>query len=362
MFKYRDKELAERIVREIKGFDRHFTFMHVCGTHQDTLVKHGLDSLFREANVEIRQGPGCPVCVTTQREIEEAIALAKAGKTVVSYGDMMRVPGSTGTLNEIRSGGGDVRIVYSAEDAVDIARKTGKDTVFLGVGFETTAPGTAAILLDDPPENLSVISFHRFTPPALKAIIEMGEVKLDGLIEPGHVSTIVGVKAWEFLTEDYGIPQVVAGFEPIDLLMGTYMLARQMVRNEPKIENEYRRLVKYEGNLMAQQALERVFRPADVNWRGFPELPQSGMELREEFDGHNARKLFEDILKPVWNTEFRDPPGCRCGDVLRGVIDSTECPLFGNVCVPANPVGPCMVSSEGSCNIMYRYGRKGIGD
>ncbi len=361
MFRYRDKALAERIIREIKDFDRHFTFMHVCGTHQDTLVRHGLDSLFKEANVEIRQGPGCPVCVTTQKEIEEAMALAKAGKTVVSYGDMMRVPGNTGTLNDIKSKGGDVRIVYSAEDAVAIARKTGKDTVFLGVGFETTAPGTAAILLDNPPENLSVLSFHRFTPPALKAIIDMGEVKLDGLIEPGHVSTIVGVKAWEFLTKDYGISQVVAGFEPIDLLMATYMLARQVVRGEPKIENEYSRLVKYEGNIRAQSALREVFRTVDVSWRGFPTLPDSGMELKKEFDGHNARLLFEDVLEPVWKTEFRDPPGCRCGDVLRGVIDSTECPLFGKACIPSNPIGPCMVSTEGSCNIMYRYGRKGVG-
>ena len=216
MFSLRDKQLAKEIVSKIKKSDVKLKFMHVCGTHQDTLVKHGLDVLLRGCGIEIGQGPGCPVCVTTPTEIEEMLLLARKGKTVASFGDMINVPGETHSLHSIKAEGCDVRTVYGIEDAVEIAKKNkDKDVVFMAVGFETTAPTTASVMLDNPPSNFSILSCHRTIPEALKAIIEMGEIKIDGLIEPGHVSTIIGTKPYEFISKDYHVPQVIAGFEPI---------------------------------------------------------------------------------------------------------------------------------------------------
>jgi hydrogenase expression/formation protein HypD len=357
MFELRDGETARKIIQKIVDYGISATFMHVCGTHQDTLVRHGLGPLLSEANIDIRQGPGCPVCVTTPREIEEAKALAKAGKTLAIFGDMAGVPGAEGkSINDMRSEGADIRIVYGAGDAVSIAKNVDNDVVFMGVGFETTAPTTAAILLDQPPDNLSVVSCHRYVPPALKAIVESGEVKLNGLIQPGHVSTIIGTVPYRFLSENYGVPQVVAGFEPLDLLMGCLMLIQQMAEGKAEVQNEYVRVVKEEGNPKALSAMESVFNPIGVVWRGFPEIPESGMGLADAYEAHNARKLFEDELAEVQDAEYPEPKGCRCGEVLRGLITSKECPLFGNGCTPDTPIGACMVSREGSCNIDYRYG------
>jgi hydrogenase expression/formation protein HypD len=357
MFRLRDKEISQEIISKLKQMDLDISLMHVCGTHQDTLIRYGLDSMLKETGVKIRQGPGCPVCVTTPKEIEECMALARAGKSITVFGDMVKVPSTNGTLWDLHSEGFDINIVYSVNDAINLCNKTRLETVFMGVGFETTVPSIASIIINDPPENFSVLSCHRTVPTALKAIIEMGEVKLHGLIEPGHVSTIIGVKPYEFLTDKYNIPQVIAGFEPLDLLMGVYMLAKQISNHEAKVENEYTRVVKYEGNEKALDMIREVFEPSDVKWRGFPVIPNSGLDIRKKYEKYDARKLYQDELMDLDSIEFSEPKGCKCGDVLRGVIDSDECPLFRKVCSPNNPIGPCMVSAEGSCNILFKYGK-----
>jgi len=227
----------------------------------------------------------------------------------------------------------------------------------MSVGFETTTPMAAATILNNPPKNFSILSCHRVVPPALKAIVEMGELNLNGIIEPGHVSAIIGTKPYEFLSKKYNIPQVIAGFEPIDLLMGVWMLVNQIEHNDPKVENEYMRVVKEEGNIKALKVIKDVFEPCDVKWRGFPVIPESGLKLRDKFEEYDARKKYEDDLEILKDKEFSEPKGCRCGEVLRGLISSKECPLFGKKCLPNSPVGPCMVSIEGSCNIEYRYSK-----
>ena len=356
MFSLKDKNLAKDVVSKIKKSNLNLKFMHVCGTHQDTLVKNGLDSLLKQCGVEIGQGPGCPVCVTTPKEIEEMLLLARKGKTVASFGDMINVPGETDSLRSIRAEGCDVRTVYGIEDAVEIAKNNpSKDVVFMAVGFETTAPTTASVILKDPPSNFSILCCHRTIPEALRAIIEMGEIKIDGLIEPGHVSTIIGTKPYEFLSREYKVPQVVAGFEPIDVLMGVWMLVQQVEKGEAFVQNEYTRVVHAEGNLKAKQAINKVFEQGDIKWRGFPAIPKSGLMLRSKYEKYDARKKYEGELKEIEEIEFTEPKGCRCGELLRGLISPFNCPLFGQACTPETPVGPCMVSIEGSCNIEYRY-------
>ncbi len=359
MFRFRDKTLAEKILTGIRKLNPgSLRIMHVCGTHQDTLVRFGLDSLLREAGVEIRQGPGCPVCVTTDCEYLEAAVLAGKGKTVATFGDASKVPCMNGrSLLDLRAEGCDVRVVYGVDDALKLAVEKKLETVFLAIGFETTAPSTASTLLLEPPESFTVLTCHRYIPPAVKAILEMGEVRLQGLIEPGHVSTIIGVKPYVEISESFRIPQVVAGFEPLDLLMAVYMIARQVAEGRAEVENEYRRTVRYEGNPKALEILGEVFEPFNVGWRGFPEIPGSGMKLREGFQQYDARLRYEDELREVQGllVELPEAKGCRCGEILRGIIDPWECPLFAKACTPRTPIGPCMVSIEGTCNIEYKY-------
>jgi hydrogenase expression/formation protein HypD len=359
MYRFRDREMGERIIQKIKGLDLELTLMHVCGTHQDTLIRHGLQEMLAKVGVDIRQGPGCPVCVTTPREIEESLLLAKSGKTILVFGDMLKVPGATSSLSRAKTEGCDVRIVYGVDDGVRIASELENDCVFMSIGFETTTPSSAAAVKATTPSNFHVLTCNRVIPPALKAIAEMGEIHLDGLIEPGHVSTIIGSAPYKFLSEQYGIPQVIAGFEPLDLLMGVYMLAKQKSTGESKVEIEYTRAVREEGNPKAVEVMDSVFEPLDVKWRGFPVIPSSGLELREEYSSKNARIVFEDDLSELKGKEFPEPEGCLCGEVLRGIVSSEECPLFGNACTPESPIGPCMVSAEGSCNIVYKYGKMG---
>lgn len=356
LFRYRDRDIGKKIIGRLKGLGVNATLMHVCGTHQDTLVRYGLEPLLRQCGIDIRQGPGCPVCVTTPREIEEGVLLAKKGKVLATYGDMVRVPGRSGSLEDLRSEGCVIKVVYSISDALKMAKETEKETVFMAVGFETTAPSTAATILEGPPENFSILNCHRYVPPALKTLIEMGEVKIQGLIEPGHVSAIIGMDPYISLSEKYRMPQVIVGFEPLDLLMGVYMLVKQIVGGISKVENEYVRAVKPEGNLRALKALSEVFTPFDLEWRGFPVIPSSGMELRSKYEGFDARKVFEDDLKGIRETKFETPEDCKCDEILRGLIRSHDCALFAEACTPQHPVGPCMVSSEGSCNIEYTLG------
>jgi len=359
VFSLRDKQLAKEIVLKIKKSDVQLKFMHVCGTHQDTLVKHGLDVLLKECGIEIGQGPGCPVCVTTPKEIEEMLLLAQNGKVVATFGDMINVPGKKRSLQSMRTEGCDVRTVYGIEDAVSIAKENkDKEVVFMAVGFETTAPTTASVLMGKPPDNFSILNCHRVVPPALKTILDMGEIKIDGLIEPGHVSTIIGLKPYEFISSEYHVPQVVAGFEPLDLLMASWMLVKQIKHGEPSIENEYTRVVSPDGNVKAQKVIREVFTLGDIKWRGFPVIGESSLELRNEFEKYDARKRYEDELEPLVNKEFKEPKGCKCGELLRGLLSPKDCPLFGTRCTPDKPVGPCMVSMEGSCNIEYKYTKK----
>lgn len=356
MFRFRDEATAKKVIEAIARFELKVRFMHVCGTHQDTLVRFGIEDMLKDTGVVISQGPGCPVCVTTTKEIVEAITLAEAGVTIAVFGDMMAVPTPIGSLADAKAKGADVRVVYSVEDALKMAHGA-KDVTFMAIGFETTSPTTAAIMLNPLPDNFFVLSCHRLLPPALQALFNLGEVHIDGLIQPGHVATILGMKPFERFSQERRIPQVVAGFEPLDLLVAVFMMCKQISEGRHEVENEYSRVVRPEGNQKALAMLERVFEPVDRAWRGFPVIPASAYELRGEFSQHNARDRFHDILKgaPAVKEEMG---GCRCGEVLRGMISSQQCPVFGKGCSPKRPMGPCMVSREGSCNIAFRYSRK----
>ena len=358
MFEFRDKEVAEKLISKLRENDKPIRLMHVCGTHQDTLVRYGLQESLSSCNIDVRQGPGCPVCVTTAREVEEAVTLAEKGKVITTYGDMTQVPGIRNSLQGIRACGGEVYAVYSVEDAVELAKnKKGKEIVFMAVGFETTAPTTAAVILSKPPDNFSILCCHRTIPPAVEALLDLGEIRIDGFIQPGHVSTIIGVKPYREIERKHRVPQVIAGFEPLDILTAVLMLVSQIKNNEATVENEYTRSVREEGNTKALSIMKKVFREEDIKWRGFPVIPKSGLMLKEEFDEYDARKRFEDELEGVQDVDSKSS-GCRCDEVLRGVITSKECSLFGKTCTPDHPVGPCMVSREGSCYIEFRYTKR----
>ncbi|REE28296.1 hydrogenase expression/formation protein HypD [Methanothermobacter defluvii] len=344
------KNLSRELVSRIHEISRPVKIMHVCGSHEHTIMQHGVRSLLPD-EVEVVAGPGCPVCCVPAREIDECIELARQGVTITTFGDMLRVPGSEGSLADARAEGADVRIVYGVGNAVEIARKLDREVVFMAAGFETTAPTTASEILSGPPENFSVLSCHRLIPPALRFLIESGEVNLNALIEPGHVSTIIGMKPYEPFSRDYNIPQVIAGFNPLDILMAVYMILRQIDRGEAKVENEYKRAVKPEGNLKAQKVMDEVFKVTEREWRGFPVIPESVYEIRDEFSEFNAREKFDIEVEDTVDT----PAGCICGAVLRGVARPEECKLFKNECTPTSPIGACMVSREGTCNIAYRY-------
>lgn len=356
MFRFRDRRFASKILERIEKLKVEARFMNVCGTHQDTIVRYGLDELLEPYGIELIAGPGCPICVTTAREYMEAMTLARKGKLIATYGDAAKVRVKGVSLLAARSEGYKVQIVYSVDDAVELAeRNPSIDVVFLAVGFETTAPSTASTLLSDPPRNFYILSCHRYIPPAIEAILSMGESKIDGFIDPGHVSTVIGLKPYEELVAKYPVPHVVAGFEPLDVLVAVYMLAKQVKNGEAKVENEYIRAVRREGNVKALKAINEVFEPFDLEWRGFPKIRGSGMRLKKRFEDRDARMVFEDELREVEDTP--EPKGCRCPEVLRGLVKPEDCPLFARVCTPVNPVGPCMVSVEGTCYIEYRYGR-----
>ncbi|AMH95022.1 hydrogenase expression/formation protein HypD [methanogenic archaeon ISO4-H5] len=355
MFKYRDEATAKKIVAGISDFGIKARFMHICGTHQDTIVRFGLTQMLEDAGIEVHQGPGCPVCVTTSHEVADAITLARNGVTVCAFGDLMRVPTTIGSLFDAKTDGADVRIVYSIEDAVRMAREQTTPLTFVGVGFETTAPSTGVPLIKGGlPENFSIYSCHRYTMPAVEAIIGLGENTIDGFIMPGHVAVITGMDPFYDLLKKYNLPQVVAGFEPLDMLMACYMLAKQLYEKEARAENEYTRLVRESGNVKAKEIIKQVFHPIDMNWRGFPIIPKSVMAINDEFAAFDAHKVHEDILAKT-PAVAEEAKGCSCGQVLRGLITSEQCPMFGKGCKPTSPMGPCMVSAEGNCNIAYRF-------
>lgn len=358
MFKYRDEETAKKVLTAIKDTGIESKFMHVCGTHQDTIVRFGLEEMLLDVGVEICQGPGCPVCVTTSKEIADAITLARNGVTITAFGDMMRVPTTIGSLFDAKADGADVRIVYSIEDAVRMASEQTKPLVFVSVGFETTAPSTCVPLSKgNLPENFSIYSCHRICPPILEAIFNMGETKMNGMIMPGHVAVITGTRAFSPFSENYKMPQVVAGFEPLDILMASYMLTKQIEEGRAEVENEYTRLVKEDGNPIARKLMDDTFDAVDREWRGFPVIPKSALTLKSKFAKHDATVVHADILSTTPEVEA-EAAGCRCGEVLRGLIRSEDCPMFGTACKPMSPKGPCMVSEEGNCSIAYRFSAK----
>jgi hydrogenase expression/formation protein HypD len=325
--------------------DRNYTFMHICGTHEAAIARSGLRSVLPE-QLKIVMGPGCPVCITPQGEIDAALELVEKGCIIATYGDLLRVPGTKGSIEE---SGGDIRVVQGIHKAVEIAEKTDEEVVFISVGFETTAPTVAATLLMNPPENFSILSSHRLVPPAMQWLLEQGEAKLDGFLLPGHVCTVTGYEEYEA----FPVPQVVAGFEPEDILLGLLMLVKQAREGRHEVENAYPRAVCREGNRKAMDLMYTVFEPADVEWRGFPVIPKSGLRLKPEFEQYDAVKKFGIAIKHVDKHS-----ACICDKVLRGIASPTDCKLFGRVCTPRKPVGPCMVSHEGACKIWHLYQRE----
>lgn len=345
------KNLTREIVNRIKNISQPVKIMHVCGSHEHTIMQHGIRSLLPE-EVEVVAGPGCPVCCVPSREVDECIFLAQQGVTITTFGDMLRVPGSTSSLADAKADGADVRVVYGVGNAVQIANGIDNEVVFMAAGFETTAPTTASEIVASPPDNFSVLSCHRLIPPALKFLIESGEVKINALIEPGHVSTIIGTRPYQIFSEKYRVPQVVAGFNPFDVLIAIYMILKQMKEGKALVQNEYKRAVREEGNVKAQELMEDVFYIKNREWRGFPRIPNSVYEIKDEYAPYNARDKYDiDIPEPQDMVT-----GCICGPILRGVARPEECKLFKTECNPLNPIGACMVSKEGTCNIAYRYG------
>ncbi|MFA6362533.1 hydrogenase formation protein HypD [Methanoregula sp.] len=339
---------GNEIAETLRGLvDRDMTFMHICGTHEAAIARTGLRSIL-PPQLKIVMGPGCPVCITPQGEIDAALELAEKGCIIATYGDLLRVPGSKGSLE---SCGGDVRVVQGVHKAVEIAEKTDREVVFISVGFETTAPTVAATILSHPPKNFSILSCHRVVPPAMKWLLAQGEANLDGFVLPGHVCAIMGYEEYE----QFAVPQAVAGFEAEDILLGLLMLVEQVREGKHRVDNAYPRVVTREGNTKAKKIMYEVFEPCDVEWRGFPVIPQSGLRLKKEFGQYDAQKKFGLVYKKVSKHS-----ACICDKVLRGIAQPTDCKLFGKVCTPRTPVGPCMVSHEGACKIWHLYQVKNL--
>jgi hydrogenase expression/formation protein HypD len=356
---YRDPAAARALVAQIAELAEgdHVKLMEVCGGHTHTIYRHGIEHIL-PTGVELVHGPGCPVCVIPMGRIDDAIAVAETpGVTFTSFGDMMRVPGSNGNLLEAKARGADVRFVYSPLDALRIAHENpDRQVVFFAVGFETTAPSTALTVLaarERQVSNFSVFSNHVTIVPPIKAILESPDLRLDGFIGPGHVSTVIGQRPYRFIPSHYGKPVVTAGFEPLDILQSIAMLLTQIREGRCEVENQYTRVVRDEGNPRALELLAQVFelRP-HFEWRGLGFISQSALALRPEFADLDAELRYQ-----VPGVRVADPKACQCGEVLKGVIKPWECKVFGTACTPETPIGTCMVSSEGACAAYYNYGR-----
>ncbi len=355
---FRRPEHGAKLLEAIRRFDLPpVRIMEVCGTHTMSIAKAGLKQVL-PPSVKLISGPGCPVCVTPAAAMDQVLELSsRPDATLVTYGDLMKVPGSRpgDDLRRRKALGADVRVVYSPMDSLDIAKaEPRRQVVFLGVGFETTAPGTALCVLEAMEQglkNFSLLSLLKRTPPALRALLGRKDTGVDALLCPGHVATVLGADAFGFLPEEYGLPAVVAGFETGDLLWAVYALLRQLKEGRPRLENEYTRAVTAKGNQAALAVMERVLEPKGDLWRGLGSLPDSGLALRPEFSAFDAARRFD--LPPV----ICDlPTPCRCGQVICGLLEPAGCPLFGTACSPDSPVGPCMVSGEGACAAAYHYG------
>ncbi len=353
---FRDAGLAQKLAHRIAAIStRPARLMEFCGGHTVAIMRNGIRQLL-PPNIEMLSGPGCPVCVTANADIDKAIALAALPDVIITtFGDMLKVPGSYSSLQKARAAGSDIRVVYSTQDALQIAADNPRrPVIFLGIGFETTAPTVAAAVLQADLKNLRnfyVLCLLKTTPPPMKALLDLGEVKLNGIVCPGHVSSIIGTKPYETYARNYGIACVVAGFEPVDILQAVEMLIAQIESGKPDVEIAYRRGVRPEGNPRALELMRNVFEASAADWRGIGTIPGSGLKLKKEYATFDAALEFEVEPPPA-----REAPGCRCGEVLRGVVRPPQCGLFRKVCTPENPIGPCMVSSEGTCAAYYQFG------
>jgi hydrogenase expression/formation protein HypD len=356
---YRDPQLARAISDEVARLSagQPLKIMEVCGGHTHTIYKHGVEDVLPR-NIDLVHGPGCPVCVLPMGRIDDAIAIAQSkGVIFTTFGDMMRVPGSKGSLLDAKAQGADVRFVYSPLDALKLARQhPEREVVFFAIGFETTAPSTAVTLLRAQAEgitNFSVFCNHVMIIPAIKAILDSPDLRLDGFVGPGHVSMVIGMRPYAFVAREHHKPLVVAGFEPLDILQSVRMIVQQIQDGRAEIENQYGRVVRPEGNTRALEAMARTMelRPF-FEWRGLGFITQSALKLRPEFAAWDAEQRFE-----VPGIRVADPKACQCGEVLKGVIKPWECKVFGTACTPETPIGTCMVSSEGACAAYFNYGR-----
>ena len=360
MDEFRDAELGRALAGEILATvepGRHYKVMEVCGGHTHSIYKYGLDDLL-PANVELVHGPGCPVCVIPMGRVDDGIALAREpGVTFACFGDMMRVPGSQGTFMEAKAAGADIRVVYSPLDALRMAKENpDRQVIFFAIGFETTAPSTALTLKRAKAErvpNFSCVCNHVTIVPPLRALLESPDLRLDGFIGPGHVSTVVGARPFEFIPADYGRPVAIAGFEPLDVLQAIHMVLAQLAEGRCEVENQYRRVVTWEGNQRALEVMAEVFelRP-HFEWRGLGFISQSALRLSDAYADLDAEQRFG-----VPGVRIADPKACQCGEVLKGVIKPWECKVFGTACTPEHAIGTCMVSPEGACAAYYDYGR-----
>ncbi len=358
---YRNRDYAHQLLERLRReAGRPVAVMEVCGTHTVAIARSGLRELLPE-NIRLISGPGCPVCVTDDLDLDVVIALAQEpGIVMATFGDMMRVPGTRSSLLEARSRGADVRVVYSPTDAVALAvANPDKQVVFLAIGFETTIP-TVAVAVEQAAQqgvrNFTIFPLHKLVPPVMEALLTDPEVKLDAFINPGHVCTILGTEPFRFIAERYGKPCVVTGFEATDIMEALLMILQQLNLGRPAVEIQYKRAVRPEGNPIARSYIDKYFTPVTACWRGIGEVPGSGLALRQEFAYMDARQRF-----PIDVTPGQRAKNCSCGEVLKGQKLPFECALFGKACTPMKPVGPCMVSTEGSCAAYYRYGAQKVG-
>jgi hydrogenase expression/formation protein HypD len=352
---FRDKSLVLELAGKIRKISKKpVVLMEVCGGHTMAIRRFGIPSLL-PSSIKLLSGPGCPVCVTSRGYIDQAVAYARRKDIIIAtYGDLIRVPGSTSSLAGERANGADIRVVYSTLDAIEMARQNpGKSLIFLGIGFETTTPSSAIAIIEaqkSGTDNFFLFSAHKLMPPAMAALIDEG-IKIDGYIGPGHVTAIAGADMYRELAEKYRLAIVVSGFEPVDLMQTIYMLVKQVESGEPKVEVQYRRAVTAKGNQTAKRIVDEVFEPRDDWWRGLGTLRDSGLGIRSAFARYDAEKQIE-----VKVEETIEPKGCICGEVLKGISSPLECKLFARICTPSSPVGACMVSNEGACQAFYRYG------
>jgi hydrogenase expression/formation protein HypD len=332
--------------------------MHVCGSHEQAIARFGLRASFPR-DLHVIMGPGCPVCITDQPEVDEAVALARQGVRVATYGDMLRVPGTKRSLADAQAEGGRIEVVYSVAQAVALARESSEPLVFFATGFETTAVATAAVVLSDPPPNFYVLSAHKYIPPVMEIVAEMPDTRVEGFLAAGHAAAITGWAVFEPFVAVHGLPVVVAGFEPLDILAALVRLVELIRDGEPRVENLFPRCVTREGNQRAQEQLWRVFRPIGGRWRGIAHVPNGNLRLRDEWAALDARRQFTIDLAALWD----EAPSalaqqCVCGDIMAGLRNPPDCQLYGRECLPETPVGACMVSSEGTCRIWHQYGQK----